>query len=83
MVINSGVPLSHIKRDGGIAVYDTDLDDNDKVLNFYKNVLGITRITYGKSLNDSERKAHAKHFATAIIDLAETLNWDVKSLTNL
>ena len=83
LVINSGVPLSYIKRDGGVAVYDTDLDDSDKVLSFYKNVIGITGVTYGKSLPDNERKAHAKHFATAMIDLAETLNWDVKELTGL
>jgi hypothetical protein len=83
LVINSGVPLSYIKRDGGVAVYDTDLDDSDKVLSFYKNRLGITGVTYGKSLPDDERKAHSRHFAAAMIDLAETLNWDVKSLTGL
>lgn len=83
LVINSGVPLSYIKRDGGVAIYDTDLDDSDKVLSFYKNVLGITGVTYGKSLPDNERKAHSKHFAAAMIDLAETLNWNVKQLTGL
>lgn len=83
LVINSGVPLSYIKRVGGVAVYDSDLDTNDKVLSFYKSVLGITRITYGLSLPDKERMAHSKHFAQSIIDLAETLNWDVKALTSL
>lgn len=83
LVINSGVPLSYIKRIGGVAVFDTDLDTNDKVLSFYKNILGITRITYGLSLPDKERMAHSKHFAQSVIDLAETLNWDVKALTGL
>ena len=83
LVINSGTPLSFIKRDGGIAIYDTDLDSQDKLLKFYKDTLGITRITFGLGLGDNERMAHSRHFSTAIIDLAETLNWDVKSLTNL
>ncbi len=83
LVINSGVPLSYIKRNGGVAVFDTDLDTNDKVLSFYKNILGITRITYGLSLPDKERMAHSKHFAQSVIDLSESLNWDVKALTGL
>ena len=83
LVINSGVPLSYIKRVGGVAVYDTDLDTSDKVLSFYKDILGITRITYGLSISDKERMAHSKHYAQSVIDLAETLNWDVKSMTGL
>src|ERR1035437_3224649 len=83
LTINSGVPLSFIKRNGGVAVYDTDVDTGDKIHQFYKSILGITRITYGISLPDSERMAHSKHFAASIIDLAETLNWDVKELTGL
>lgn len=83
LIVNSSQPLSYIKRTNGVAVYDTDLDTNDKILSFYKNILGITRITYGLSLPDSERSAHALRYAEAMLDLAETLNWDVKYLTNL
>lgn len=83
LIVNSGVPLSYIKRVGGVAVYDSDLDTNDKILSFYKDVLGITRITYGIVITDKERVSHAKHFAQSIIDMAEVLNWDVKSLTSL
>ncbi len=83
LVINSGVPLSFIKRSGGVAVYTTDVDTSDKILSFYKDVLGITRITYGASLPDKERQAHAKHFSQAIIDLSEALNFNVKDLTGL
>ena len=83
LVANTATPLSYIKRIGGIAVFDEDLDSGEKLLSFYKQNLGITRITYGKTLPDDERMAHSKHFFASIIDLAETLNWDVKSLVSL
>jgi hypothetical protein len=81
--INTATPLSHIKRIGGIAVFDEDLDDGEKLLSFYKQNLGITRITYGKTLPDNERLAHSKHFFASLIDLSETLNFDVKSFVGL
>ena len=81
--INSGVPLSYIKRVGGVAVFDNDLDTGDKVLSFYKSTLGITGVTYGQTLPDNERSAHAKHFAGAILDLAELLNWNTQDLIGL
>ncbi len=81
--INSGVPLSFIKRVGGVAVFDNDLDSGDKVLSFYKNILGITGITYGQTLPDDERGAHAKHFSGSMLDLADLLNYDVKDLIGL
>lgn len=83
LTVNTAVPLQFIKRDGGIAVFDEDLDNGEKVLSFYKQNLGMTRITYGKSLPDNERMAHSKHFFQSIVDLSETLNWDVKALTSL
>lgn len=83
LVVNTATPLSYIKRIGGIAVFDEDLDSGEKLLSFYKQYLGITRITYGKTLPDNERMAHSKHFFASIIDLAETLNWDVKKLISL
>lgn len=82
LVANTATPLSYIKRIGGIAVFDEDLDTGEKLLSFYKQHLGITRITYGKTLPDIERMAHSKHFFASIIDLAETLNWDVKRLVS-
>jgi hypothetical protein len=83
LTINSGVPLSYIKRIGGVAVFDTDLDTGDKFLSFYKDKLGIEGVTYGISMPDKERSSHAKHFAGAYLDLAELINWDVKHLTSL
>lgn len=83
LVINSGVPLSHIIRNGCIEVKDSDLNTNDKVLSYYKNILGIKRLTYGSTLPDTERIIHAKRFAQSIIDISEALNWDIKSLTGL
>lgn len=83
LVANTATPLSYIKRIGGVAVFDEDLDSGEKLLSFYKQHLGITRITYGKTLPDNERMAHSKHFFASIIDLAETLNWDVKRLVSL
>jgi len=83
LIANTATPLSYIKRIGGIAVFDEDLDNGEKILSFYKQNLGITRITYGKTLPDNERMAHSKHFFASIIDLAETLNWDVKKLVSL
>jgi len=83
LIVNSSVPLSYIKRTNGVAVYDSDLSDQDKLLQFYKNILGITRITFGLTLPDNERKENAKYFAQSVIDLCETLNWDVKSFTGL
>lgn len=83
LVANTATPLSYIKRIGGIAVFDEDLDSGEKLLSFYKQYLGMTRITYGKTLPDNERMAHSKHFFASIIDLSETLNWDVKKLISL
>ena len=83
LIANTALPLSYIKRIGGVAVFDEDLDSGEKLLSFYKQHLGITRITYGKTLPDRERMAHSKHFFASIIDLAETLNWDVKKLISL
>lgn len=83
LTINSGVPLSFIKRIGGVAVFDTDLNTGDKVLSFYKNILGMTGVTYGQTMPDNERGAHAKHFSGAMLDLAELLNFDVKDFVGL
>ncbi len=83
LTINKGVPLSYIKRVGGVSVFDEDLNTGDKVLSFYKDKIGIEGITYGISMPDKERGAHAKHFAGAYFDLAELLNLDVKHLTSL
>jgi hypothetical protein len=81
--INSGIPLSHIIRNGSIEVNDSEFSDNDKLLSYYKNILGITRITYGSTLEDDLRVTHAKRFAQSIIDISEALNWDIKYLTGL
>lgn len=83
LVINKGVPLSYIKRVGGVAVFNSDLDTGDKVLSFYKDVLGITGVTYGQTLPDDERGAHAKHYSGAILDLASILDYDVKEMIGI
>lgn len=83
LTINSGVPLSFIKRVGGVAVFDTDLNTGDKVLSFYKNILGMIGVTYGQTMPDNERGAHAKHFSGAIIDLCDLLNYDTKDFIEL
>lgn len=83
LVINSGTPLSHIIRENGIAIYDSDFENDDSLKSFYKNILGITGVTFGISMKDDRRLAHAKHFATSIIDLAECLNMDVKEMVSI
>lgn len=83
LVANSSEPLSFIKRTGGVAVFNDDLNNGDKVLSFYKKILGVSGITFGKSLPDNERNAHAKHYAGALLDICELINYDVKEFVSL
>lgn len=83
LVANSGLPLSYIKRDGGVAIYDEDINSDSNIKSFFKNVLGITRFEYGNYLPDKERLQHARHFSGAMLDMAEMLNWDVKEMIHL
>lgn len=77
--INSQTPLSHIERTNAIKI--EEFTTNDQIQTYYKEVLGIDRITYGKYLPDEERQAHAYHFAMAIVDFCELLNWNIKDFT--
>lgn len=74
---NSGVPLSYIKRTGGLPVETTLIDTNEKVQDFFKNILGVTRIEYGLSITDTEKQEHIRHFSSALLDMHEILNWDL------
>jgi hypothetical protein len=77
---NSGVPLSYIKRIGGVAITDEMINTDEKVKDFFPNVLGVTRIEYGLTIPDNEKQQHIKHFSGALLDLAEILNMDIKWL---
>lgn len=82
ITINSQTPLSHIERINGISINGDILKTDEGIKYFYSNILGINRITYGKSLPDDERQAHAYHFAISLIDFCDVLNWDLKSFTS-
>jgi hypothetical protein len=74
---NSGVPLSYIKRTGGLPVETEMIDTDEKVKDFFKNILGISRIEYGLSITDKEKQEHIRHFSGAMLDLHEILNWNL------
>ncbi|PWD98796.1 LPD1 domain-containing protein [Marinilabilia rubra] len=70
--INSGLPLSHIRRKGGLFISDNDI--SEKVLT---ERYGFNAVQIGHSITDKELKEHIRYFIGAITDLCEALDIDI------
>lgn len=79
--IHSNPALDYVKRTGGLFVSEDHFTSDESLKKFYKDILGITRIEFGTSLPDRERKAFGKFFAESMIDLCEMLNIKVQVFT--
>ncbi len=83
LIANSGIPLSYIKRTGGLEIITDQIDTDEKVKEFFKDKLGITRIEYGLSIPDTEKQEHIRHFAGALLDMFDVLDIDIKKIIHL
>ena len=70
------VPLSYIKRTGGLLIEDADEHVVIKKLHFKS-------LTLGNYVKDNEAKEHIRHFVAAIVDLCEVLNVNLTINENL
>lgn len=70
------VPLSYIKRTGGLLIEDADEQVVIKKLHFKS-------LTLGNYVKDTEAKEHIRHFVAAIIDLCEVLDINLSINENL
>jgi len=61
------VPLSYIKRTGGLLIEEAD---EDTVI----NKLHFKSLTLGNYVKDNEAREHIRHFIAAIVDLCELLD---------
>lgn len=84
--INSGKPLSFIKRVGGVKITEeyvdltknTDLEKNPITSDF-----GFKTVQFGQSLQDKSAREHIRHFLGAMSDMSEMLGVDIKSLNKI
>jgi hypothetical protein len=70
------IPLSYIKRTGGLLIEDAD---EQTVI----NKLHFKSLTLGNYVKDNEAKEHIRHFVAAIVDLCEVLDIDLAINENL
>ncbi|MCU4158373.1 hypothetical protein J1N10_20545 [Carboxylicivirga sp. A043] len=61
------VPLSYIKRTGGLLIEEADENTVIKKLHFKS-------LTLGNYVKDDEAREHIRHFVAAIVDLCEVLD---------
>ena len=84
--INSGIPLAHIERKGGITIPANFLNDA-RITNETKHplfsVFGFKSVQFGNAQTDTESREHMRHFLGAITDLGEILDIDVKQFNQL
>lgn len=84
--INSGTPLSYIKRTKGIVIENKYVDEatnTDPEKNPIIRDFGFKSVQFGISLKDIEAKEHIRHFLGAIMDLAEALDIDIKNFNHI
>jgi len=74
--INTGLPLSYIKRIGGLAI-------NDVSEKFIIDTLGFKYLEFGNYVRDNEANEHLRHFIGAYVDLCDILNISAKQITQL
>jgi hypothetical protein len=70
------VPLSYIKRTGGLLIDDTDEKTVIEKLHFKS-------LTLGNYVKDDEAQEHIRHFVAAIVDLCEVLDVNLAVNENL
>jgi hypothetical protein len=70
------VPLSYIKRTGGLLI-----DDTDELTVIEK--LHFKSLTLGNYVKDDEAQEHIRHFVAAIVDLCEVLDVNLTVNENL
>lgn len=84
--INTGIPLTHIKRTGGLLIPQSIID-NAKNANVEENpiiqVFGFASVQFGNALSDKDAREHIKHFLGAMTDLAEILDIDIREINQL
>lgn len=71
------VPLSHIRRKGGILVTDVQVHEQ-----FLLTTFGFRAVEYGNYVHDKEGTEHLRHFVSALTDLCDTLNLDPKKINH-
>jgi hypothetical protein len=84
--INSGIPLTYIKRTGGIkiteqlveAAQSTDMSHNPIIVDF-----GFKSVQFGNAIKNVEAREHIRHFLGAMSDLAEILDINLKDLNRI
>jgi uncharacterized protein YcbK (DUF882 family) len=84
--VNQGIPLSFIKRVGGLKMDDKLLQiaaNTDTVSNPITSVFGFKSIQFGNYVKDREAKENIRHFLGAITDLAEALDVDLKQINQI
>lgn len=86
IVINTGVPLAYIKRVGGLRIDEKLLSisvDTNPEKNPITSLFGFNSVQFGNYVKDNEAKEHIRHFLGAAVDLAETLNIDLKEFNQV
>jgi len=78
LTINTGKPLSFVKRKGGVFIPEKYINEKSIIDNF-----GYSGVQIGKAIPDSEVKEHINHFIGAMSDLHQVLNWDLKFVNKL
>lgn len=84
--INAGIPLTHIKRTGGITIPEKFLTESSST-NFDNNPIvstfGFHSVQFGNAISNTESREHIRHFLGAIVDLAEILDIDLKQFNQI
>lgn len=78
LVINSLPPLSFIKRVGGYAILDSDINPQS-----IKEKFGFKEVEFGQSLKDEDAREHVKHFLGGMSDLGDILDLDIIKLNKI
>lgn len=84
--INTGIPLDHIERKGGITIPSNFLSDarnKDESKNPLFSIYGFKSVQFGNALTDNRSREHMRHFLGAITDLGEILDIDIKQFNQL
>lgn len=84
--INSGIPLDHIERKGGITIppnYLKEVGKKEQSKDPLVQVFGFKSIQFGAAQSDTESREHLRHFIGAVTDLGEMLDIDIKQFNEL
>jgi len=74
--INTKTPLAYIKRTGG---YKITANTPQEIVSRF----GFSAVNYGNYVDDKWSKEHTAHFLSAVCDMAEMLNIDIKKMNQL